>query len=175
MAMCWLNVRRLIGLLSAMVVVAASLASCTNGKRAEGSAAVSGGRAYDTSDIITLERTECFGACPVYTLTIHRDGYVRYVGISSVGVLGARTMHISADTVEALIREFLRINFFSMADEYVEDSGSTVFDAPSTITTLCLGGKTKRVRDYFGTPDGLIALERKIDRVTNSSQWVNRH
>ena len=38
--------------------------------------------------IITLERTECFGTCPVYRLTVHGDGRVVYEGIRFVEVEG---------------------------------------------------------------------------------------
>ena len=41
--------------------------------------------------VITLERTTCFGVCPVYTLTIYGDGRVVYEGTRFVRTEGERT------------------------------------------------------------------------------------
>ena len=40
--------------------------------------------------VITLERTACFGVCPVYKLTIYGDGRVLYDGIRFVRTEGPK-------------------------------------------------------------------------------------
>jgi Domain of unknown function (DUF6438) len=42
-------------------------------------------------DEFSLERTECFGPCPVYKVTIRLDGSVRYVGKKNVQRIGTYT------------------------------------------------------------------------------------
>ena len=41
--------------------------------------------------MITLQRTACFGACPVYTVSIYADGTVAYNGERFVEVEGTQT------------------------------------------------------------------------------------
>ncbi len=45
----------------------------------------------NSQPVITLERTACFGACPVYTLSIYADGTVVYNGERFVDVEGEQT------------------------------------------------------------------------------------
>jgi hypothetical protein len=129
--------------------------------------------AHDLSGvIITLERTMCFGKCPVYTLTIHGDGTVDYEGKKHVGVMGRQKARMSEDKVSQLIDEFVRINYFSLQDSYTK-RGMT--DMPSAITSIKIGGREKTVRHYSGdrtAPPELKELEKKIDEIVGSAKWV---
>ncbi len=69
-------------------------------------------------DSITLERTSCFGTCPVYKVTVRRDGTVTYDGKGFVKVTGHRSRRIPAEQFQELVREIQRIGFFSFKDEY---------------------------------------------------------
>src|SRR5262249_4407339 len=57
---------------------------------------------------IRLERSTCFGSCASYSLVIHGDGQVEYVGRSSVKETGAREARIEADQVRRLVSEFAK-------------------------------------------------------------------
>jgi hypothetical protein len=119
--------------------------------------------------VIMLERTTCFGTCPAYTLTIHGDGRVEYDGKSYVKITGSQGSTISPDLVKDLVDAFYKIDYFSLQDEYREN----VTDLPTTITSIAIDGKTKKVLDY-GTiaPQGLKDLEKKIDQVAGTDTWV---
>ena len=122
--------------------------------------------------MITLERTACFGVCPVYTLTIHGDGRVVYEGMRFVRVEGTVTTTISEDEIKQLIAEFQKIDYFSLRDSYEERNAT---DMPSTFTSLTVNGKTKTVRHYhgdFSAPEKLTGLEDRIDQIVNSDQWI---
>jgi hypothetical protein len=125
---------------------------------------------------ITLERTPCFGACPVYKLTIHRSGQVEYEGKDHVGQKGARSGRISTEDFERLIKKIDEINFFNLGDRYdgknPDGSGVTVTDLPTRITSVTRGDRTKTVQNYFRGPKGLKELEDLIDEVTKSADWV---
>ena len=110
---------------------------------------------------ITLERTACFGSCPVYTLSIAGDGMVTYNGISNVRVTGQRTWKIEPAAVEALAREMDQAGYFGLKDRYA----APATDLPTIRTSLRIGGRTKSVEDYFGAPEILRELERRIDEV----------
>lgn len=135
-------------------------------------------RAGDEPIEITLERTSCFGRCPVYMVTISGDGSVSYEGRQFVGVTGKQHAHIEPSAVRALVHEFEAINFFALRDAYrtVDNPDGTVThvtDLPTTFVGLRLGDRFKRVEDYFGGPNGLRALERRIDEVAGTKQWID--
>ena len=129
----------------------------------------------DISDVvITLERGPCFGACPVYKLTVYGDGRVIYEGIRFVGIEGTRTATISEDKVRQLISEFQAIDYFSLDDEYTHVDAT---DMPSAITSITIAGKTKTVAHYhvdFSAPEELTALEDKIDEIVSTERWVEQ-
>jgi hypothetical protein len=119
--------------------------------------------------VITLERTACYGICPDYKITIYGDGKVEYKGNMFVKVKGQQTSKISLDKVKELIDEFYKINYFSLKDRYYDP----VTDLPTTITSISINGKSKRVEDYCcDAPKELRELEDKIDEITESEKWV---
>jgi Domain of unknown function (DUF6438) len=125
---------------------------------------------------ITLERTPCFGACPVYRLTIHRSGKVEYEGTDRVREKGRRTGKISAEDFTILATKIDEINFFDLKDRYdgknADGSGVTVTDLPTRKTSVTRGNRTKSVENYFRGPKRLTELEDLIDELTKSAEWV---
>ncbi|MBD1945447.1 hypothetical protein H6F50_24375, partial [Coleofasciculus sp. FACHB-712] len=120
---------------------------------------------------LTLERTACFGFCPIYKLTVYGNGKVVYEGKRFVKVTGTRTTTISKTAARKLIADFQKLNYFKLQDSYT--GGHT--DAPSAITSLTIGKKQKTVHHYLPSPDAptqLTELENKIDTVVNSKQWI---
>ncbi|MFC2005424.1 DUF6438 domain-containing protein [Chloroflexota bacterium] len=121
---------------------------------------------------ITLERTACFGFCPVYTLTIHGDGTVVYEGKDFVKTKGRAEITITKEKVKQLVSAFEKIDFFSLNDNYTE---RTITDAQSVITSITVDGKTKTIEHYhgdFNAPEELSELEDMIDEIVNSEQWI---
>ncbi|MBD2744852.1 DUF6438 domain-containing protein [Coleofasciculus sp. FACHB-1120] len=120
---------------------------------------------------LTLERTACFGFCPIYKLTVYGNGKVVYEGKRFVKVTGTRTTTISKTAARKLIADFQKLNYFKLQDSYT--GGHT--DDPSAITSLRMGKKQKIVHYYLPSPDAptqLTELENKIDTVVNSKQWI---
>jgi len=111
---------------------------------------------------ITLQRTGCFGTCPDYTVTLTGDGTVVYVGRYFVKTPGEHTWKIEAAAVQALAREMEAAGFFELQDEYT----SRMTDHPTTFTTLKIGSRTKKVKDYVSGPPKLKDIEKKIDEVS---------
>ena len=117
---------------------------------------------------ITLERTACFGQCPAYKLTIFGEGKVVYEGTSFVNATGTQASQISQDKIKELVGEFYQIGYFALKDKY----DAPITDLPTTITSITLGGRTKKVVNYHGAPKKLVELENKIDKITDSKKWV---
>jgi hypothetical protein len=128
--------------------------------------------------MITLERTECFGFCPVYKLTITTDGAVIFEGRRFVKQEGVTIKSaISKERLKQLMAEFDRVKFFSLEDDYSEIRLSCPTDQPSAITSIRINGRSKRINHYLGcgepkVPKALTELENKIDEIVNTAQWL---
>jgi hypothetical protein len=130
--------------------------------------------------VITLERTACFGGCPVYRIAVSAAGNLTYEGRANVRRLGAATGQVPPARVQALLSELDRAGYFSFAGRYTSAEptcGRYVTDSPSAITSVRLRGRTKRIEHDYGcgaAPGALVVLERRIDEVLGSSQWTGR-
>ena len=129
--------------------------------------------------VITMKRDECYGPCPIYSVTIHGDGTVIYKGVKYVKVSGRRTFRIPKEKVRELVREFYKVEFLSMKDSYTAlDKGNGIYEEASdlsgTTTSITIGGKTKRVYNYYGGPTALDDLEGKIDSISGVAKYVRR-
>lgn len=122
--------------------------------------------------IIKLERTACFGKCPVYSLMIKEDGTVIYSGVDFVRIKGIQETTISMDAIYQLLFVFEKADYFSLNDSYTKFGKS---DMPSANTSISTGGKTKSIKHYLGdlsAPKQLTELENKIDEIVNTAQWI---
>ena len=127
--------------------------------------------------MIRLQRTSCFGPCPIYTVTIDARGTVTYEGERFVRVVGHRTAQIDQAVVAALLSRVERIRFFQMRDayrvvEHPDGTVSMVTDRPTKFVSVTVNGRTKRVEDYVAAPDSLVELEREIDAAAGTKRWV---
>jgi hypothetical protein len=128
----------------------------------------------DDGTRVTLERTVCFGNCPVYSLSISGDGTVAYVGKQFVNVEGAASRQVPISEVQALVDEMLQADYFNLSVPDTCDEG-VYSDAPSVKTSLTFGGRSHSLEDYLGNPcapDGLRALYDAIDALADSAAWV---
>jgi Domain of unknown function (DUF6438) len=128
-----------------------------------------------TDTLIRLQRTSCYGPCPVYTLTIDARGTVTYEGERSVRVSGRRTARIDTSKVARLLASAERIRFFEMRDAYrvIENPDGTstlVTDLPTTFVSVTVNGRTKTVEDYVAAPDALTEFEREIDAAASTKR-----
>jgi hypothetical protein len=129
---------------------------------------------------VTLQRTVCFGACPVYTASVDASGRVQYDGTRCVAVLGHQESHLSQGRLRALMAAFSDIDFFALQDVYRSDEGSCEpggFDGTVIVTTLRMNGMEKTVRNWHGcngqdVAARLDAFERRVDDLLGTAQWV---
>jgi hypothetical protein len=120
--------------------------------------------------VIKLERTACFGFCPVYRVSIDARGNVTYDGVSFVRVAGRQTDRIPISSVAALLATVDRIRFFELDDKYRQ----LITDLPTTFVTVTRDGHSKRIEDYFGAPKSLHDLEQQIDDLAGTARWIER-
>jgi hypothetical protein len=109
--------------------------------------------------------------CPAYSIVIANTGTVTYEGISSVKERGKRTFTIPLEQVKQLIADFQGIKFFDLQDKYTEKqlpNGEirTVDHSNGTTITLKVGNKTKSVYNFYGAPQELEALQKKLEAIS---------
>jgi len=122
------------------------------------------------SDSVQLERTNCFGPCPVYSVQIRADGQVIWNGKGSVLVVGHDTATIKPSDARALIEKFRTADFWGLCSSYA----AMVSDGSTVITTLHLGDQERRVSNYFDTaPSWLQPLENEIDTAADTHRWIH--
>ena len=85
------------------------------------------------SPVITLERTACFGTCPVYGLNLFEDGTVVYIGVDHVAVTGVQVTKIDPSIVQSLVDQMKASSYFGWNDEYTKQ---IITDQPTVITSL---------------------------------------
>jgi hypothetical protein len=126
---------------------------------------------------ISLQRTACFGVCPVYNVSIYPNGLVEFHGerfVASVGDYNHRVDPANFDRLAQFARE---IDFYSLSAEYrvrieADNSVTAVSDLPSRITTVETRSEAKSVLNYFAGPQELEDFENLIDQLTDSARWV---
>ena len=107
--------------------------------------------------IISLQRTACFGTCPIYKIEILSDGSGIYTGTRFVENIGITKFSLSETQLNLILTQAEAIGFTNMQEEYSEP----ISDLPTTFIQI----KNKRIRDYTGAPKTLKNLENLIDQM----------
>lgn len=136
----------------------------------------------ETSAAITLERTACKADCPVYRLSVTRNGTVSFQGISNVEHKGNASGRITPAAVKQLLAYARKIGFFGMKARYLTQAdGCVVLDEgmSSAVVTINLGKQQKTIRHYLGCQglkeaEQLDRLENYIDNTVDSRRWVGK-
>lgn len=139
-----------------------------------------GSQAVPHDTLITLERTGCYGMCPIYKVSISSDGTVVFEGNRFVKNIGTARSKISQGQISELLIMFEKINYFELSNQYAQPEDGCkewLTDHPSAITTITTSGKSKSVTHYYGCRGlevlkELEKLEQAIDNAVNSAQWI---
>jgi hypothetical protein len=121
---------------------------------------------------VSLERTACFGRCPMYVVTVAGDGQVTFAGKDFVAQAGTHQGDVDTAVVDQLRQAITDAGFFAMNDCYCE---RRMTDMPSVIITVQWGERQKTVKHYTGdhsAPAALIKLQEQIDALAGSERWV---
>lgn len=129
--------------------------------------------------MISLQRGNCEGGCPVYRVLIFANGDVIWHGRYRVAKVGVVLSQIERDQVRALIQDFEAIDYFHLDNVYGyrgPGCGSSAPDMPTVVTSLSMGGLSKTLSHHDGcvgdVSEKLTALENNIDRTVNTARWI---
>lgn len=124
-----------------------------------------------TIEQIRLERGECEGTCPAYSVEVRSDLTAIWDGRRFVVPVGTRRGRVAEETFHSLAALAHEVGFFGWREEYFEP----VTCHPMYSLEVSADGTTKRVRQYATEePAGFGKLAGAIDRIARSCGWVAR-
>lgn len=107
------------------------------------------------------------GTCPVYKVSILRDGYVKYEGRAYVRVKGVREGKIPISSIEKLTQTLQHEDFFQWEKSY----GSCV-DVPTVKISAAIGEQHNEVLEGCLAPSKVLELAKQIDDLAKTKRWV---
>lgn len=135
----------------------------------EGQILVKNATAHLSDSLVArIQRTACFGRCPIYTASIYESGRVVYQGEKWVEKEGNFEAEISQDKLDKLFMKADEIQFMELNSIY--DSKS-VTDLPSCIISLRIDDKVKIVVNRYQGPQKLAQFSQYFDQLINSLEY----
>ena len=136
----------------------------------------------DSDVLVKLERTACYGECPIYTVAVKKNGEVQYEGHDYVSVSGTRTAILSKESVTLIESELIRSKFIKMKSKHHSGSWGCFMSATDSSYIIIEGSiknKRKAVSTYTGCDsdqvNAVIKLANYIDKIAETSKWVEKN
>lgn len=117
----------------------------------------------------SIDRSPCFGQCPVYTMKIYNNGLVKYKGINFVKRTGEFVLELSNSKMLEFVNKAEDIEYMKMDDSYDNPS---ITDVPSTATSIVINRTRKKVYRRFGYPKEIVEFEKLFDNLLDSDKWI---
>ena len=138
-----------------ILIVSLQLISCTGSSKFS-----------EDQVIIEMEKTPCYGFCPVYTLKIDQAGNGIFNGVENTDRVGLYTFRLKKEEIADLEAAFLDAGFFELKNRYYQH----VTDLPTIYLRFRFEGREKRIMDYYGAPQVLKDLEKRIETLVLSKK-----
>jgi hypothetical protein len=125
---------------------------------------------------VELSRGPCFGPCPTYTVTVHGDGQVQYVGQQGRSrIRTKKSGAVAREKVGEILQVLDQVEFTTLEGR----AFFWAFDTPTVGVRTLVDGKTKQVASddsFVGSPKGrqarFVEATHKIDAILASSTWL---
>jgi len=118
--------------------------------------------------MLYYSRGACFGMCPIFELTVCRNGKAIYLGKNHVDHIGRFQSQISHTDVQVVVAKAKEIGYFEMLPVYDNEA---VQDLPNIKTGISLDGNLYRVRNRYKGPASLHKLYLELDSVVARQTW----
>lgn len=116
---------------------------------------------------ITMQKGSCFGSCPVYTLSIDKNGYATYDGERFTDKIGKHGMQIAPDKFQAIANAFASADLASFDDDYP----SNIADLPSATIAYANNAFTKRITGKRERPQKVKDLQAMLEEISQMDSW----
>lgn len=117
--------------------------------------------------VASIERTACYGQCPMYKFSVFNSGYTTYEGKRFVDNIGKFDSRVEEGVVRQIREKATAVNYFSFKDEYPKKAS----DFPAVKTSVVLDGKRKDIMDGSGAPLVLKEFEAYLDSIKDAVEW----
>ncbi|MFK8061476.1 MAG: DUF6438 domain-containing protein [Polaribacter sp.] len=109
---------------------------------------------------VTISKTQCSGDCPVYEMTILKNGNVLFNGIENVSIKGKKEFTITDAQLQKIKEMFTKTSFGTYLDTYVDKS---LMDYPSTFITY--NDKQIEIKLWKNVPDELAFAYESVEDI----------
>ena len=117
---------------------------------------------------IGLARSMCYGPCPVYSVTLRRDGRATFVGEQFVDLMGEHLADLDPADFDTMALALAHLRFGTLRRHYAVDHT----DAPTTTTWVIRPQRRRIVEDYGDAgPRRLRQIEGLIDGAAAQLTW----
>ena len=118
---------------------------------------------------ISIEKTPCYGTCPVYSMSIDGDGVALLTAGAFMDEVGFFYSMVQADSVSSLFRHAKVCDWDSYDSTYMNQ----YLDLPSTIIRFSMNAKDTITVQYntVNTPEQLKLLGNKLAFLQEKMDW----
>jgi hypothetical protein len=128
---------------------------------------------------ISIERTACYGPCPVYRFTLYSDGRYVWEGRAHVAILGTVRGSMGARTYATAMQLLGDARYLEFKDSYGSDSECQVWATDSaTIEIVVKDASGPKTISHYGGCQGfarqevLTQLEDNMDKVLRTREFI---
>lgn len=154
-----------------LLSITLTLLSCANSKNMaseKGDDSANDIQQVEVTEFATIQKTYCYGKCPVYKMTIYSDGKAVLEGKSNIEMTGVWETQLTKEELEKFILTAEKINYFDLEDKY----DSPITDLPSTTTSIVIDGKRKEVYRRADYPQRILVFEEVFTDLLTNKKWV---
>jgi hypothetical protein len=118
--------------------------------------------------VTAIEKSPCFGKCPVYAMQIFKDGKVLYEGRANTKKLGTFQKTLTKKELTTVVKAFENARFTTFQDTYI----SELADLPSTLIYYSDGKVNKSVTGKENRPAPVMQLQYMLEKIADSDGWL---
>ena len=121
-----------------------------------------------TDTMLYYSRGACFGMCPIFELTVMKNGRAVYIGKNHVDRVGRFQATVSYEDIEQVVQKANEIGYFELLPVYDNEN---VQDLPNIKTGIAHQGKLYNVRNRYKGPAALRMLYTQLDSLIEKQTW----
>jgi len=119
--------------------------------------------------VVGLQKTACFGKCPVYQVKLFNDGTATWHGQMNVERMGWHEATVGKEVLAAIKQKVSEVRYLDFAAQY--PTVNKVADLPSTVTYIRIGDIEKQVINTYQGPAELEAFESYLEGIIMGLPW----
>lgn len=119
--------------------------------------------------VINMQKSPCFGTCPVYSLDIYNTGRAEVYGTKNFKWLGRFEKTLTPEEYAHLIQQFEEKKFYSYDSIYT----SEVADYPSVSISYKKDQQIKHtIHGKFERPEPILELQKRLEDIAQQDGWT---